>query len=161
MVLDFRRIQKEVRFPDSAPAAYPVFFRTYSRKYNNKRESWAEVCDRTLTGLKTLGKLTKEQADLIDKMQKQLKSLTSGRWLWVGGTDWVDRPENFSGSYNCTSTNVIDWRSFGLMMDLAMQGSGTGGVLEPQYISQLPVIRNQLQVNVIGAIGDTPVQQCR
>ncbi|GBO53764.1 ribonucleotide reductase of class II [Pseudanabaena sp. lw0831] len=161
MVQEFTRLSKEVRFPDSAPAAYPVFFRTYSRKYNNKRESWAEVCDRTLTGLKTLGKLTKEQADLIDKMQKQLKSLTSGRWLWVGGTEWVDRPENFSGSYNCTSTNVIDWRSFGLMMDLAMQGSGTGGVLEPQYISQLPVIRNQLQVNVIGAIGATPVSDRR
>ncbi|BBC22802.1 ribonucleoside-triphosphate reductase, adenosylcobalamin-dependent [Pseudanabaena sp. ABRG5-3] len=161
MVQEFIRLDKEVRFPDSAPAAYPVFFRTYSRKYNNKRESWAEVCDRTLTGLKTLGKLTQEQADLIDKMQKQLKSLTSGRWLWVGGTDWVDRPENFSGSYNCTSTNVIDWRSFGLMMDLAMQGSGTGGVLEPQYISQLPVIRNQLQVNVIGAIGATPVEKRR
>lgn len=149
------------QFPDSAPTAYPVFFRTYSRKYNNKRESWAEVCDRTLTGLKKLGKLTPEQADLIDKMQKQLKSLTSGRWLWVGGTEWVDRPENFSGSYNCTSTNVIDWRAFGLMMDLAMQGSGTGGVLEPQYISQLPVIRNQLQVNVIGAIGATPVEKRR
>ncbi len=161
MVQELTFLSKEVRFPDSAPAAYPVFFRTYSRKYNNKRESWAEVCDRTLSGLKTLGKLTKEQADLIDKMQKQLKSLTSGRWLWVGGTDWVDRPENFSGSYNCTSTNVIDWRSFGLMMDLAMQGSGTGGVLEPQYISQLPVIRNQLQVNVIGAIGATPASDRR
>ena len=161
MVQELTLISKEVRFPDSAPAAYPVFFRTYSRKYNDKRESWAEVCDRTLTGLKTLGKLTDEQAALIDKMQKQLKSLTSGRWLWVGGTEWVDRPENFSGSYNCTSTNVIDWRSFGLMMDLAMQGSGTGGVLEPQYISQLPVIRNQLQVNVIGAIGATPVSDRR
>jgi ribonucleotide reductase class II len=161
MVQELTLLSKEVRFPDSAPAAYPVFFRTYSRKYNNKRESWAEVCDRTLSGLKTLGKLTKEQADLIDKMQKQLKSLTSGRWLWVGGTEWVDRPENFSGSYNCTSTNVIDWRSFGLMMDLAMQGSGTGGVLEPQYISQLPVIRNQLQVSVIGAIGATPVSDRR
>ncbi len=155
MVQELKLISKEVRFPDSAPAAYPVFFRTYSRKYNNKRESWAEVCDRTLTGLKKLGKLTDEQVALIDKMQKQLKSLTSGRWLWVGGTEWVERPENFSGSYNCTSTNVIDWRSFGLMMDLAMQGSGTGGVLEPQYISQLPVILNQLQVNVIGAIGAT------
>jgi len=156
MVQEFTRVHKEVRFPDSAPAAYPVFFRTYSRKYNNRRENWSEVCDRTLTGLKKLGKLTDEQVALIDKMQKQLKSLTSGRWLWVGGTEWVERPENFSGSYNCTSTNVIDWRSFGLMMDLAMQGSGTGGVLEPQYISQLPVIRNALQVQVIGAIGTTP-----
>jgi ribonucleotide reductase class II len=161
MVQELTLLSQEVRFPDSAPAAYPVFFRTYSRKYNNKRESWAEVCDRTLAGLKTLGKLTNEQTALIDKMQKQLKSLTSGRWLWVGGTEWVDRPENFSGSYNCTSTNVIDWRSFGLMMDLAMQGSGTGGVLEPQYISQLPVIRNQLQVNVVGAIGDTPTEKRR
>lgn len=161
MVQELIRLPKEVRFPDSAPAAYPVFFRTYSRKYNNKRESWAEVCDRTLTGLKKLGKLTDDQVALIDKMQKQLKSLTSGRWLWVGGTEWVDRPENFSGSYNCTSTNVIDWRAFGLMMDLAMQGSGTGGVLEPQYISQLPAIRNQLQVNVIGAIGATPVEKRR
>ena len=161
MVQELTLISKEVRFPESAPAAYPVFFRTYSRKYNNKRESWAEVCDRTLSGLKTLGKLTNEQTALIDKMQKQLKSLNSGRWLWVGGTEWIDRPENFSGSYNCTSTNVIDWRSFGLMMDLAMQGSGTGGVLEPQYISQLPVIRNQLQVNVVGAIGATPVSDRR
>ena len=161
MVQELTLISKEVRFPESAPAAYPVFFRTYSRKYNNKRESWAEVCDRTLSGLKTLGKLTNEQTALIDKMQKQLKSLNSGRWLWVGGTEWIDRPENFSGSYNCTSTNVIDWRSFGLMMDLAMQGSGTGGVLEPQYISQLPVIRNQLQVNEVGAIGATPVSDRR
>jgi ribonucleotide reductase class II len=161
MVQELSLISQEVRFPDSAPAAYPVFFRTYSRKYNNKRESWSEVCDRTLAGLKKLGKLTDDEVSLIDKMQKQLKSLNSGRWLWVGGTEWVDRPENFSGSYNCTSTNVIDWRSFGLMMDLAMQGSGTGGVLEPQYISQLPVIRNQLQVNVIGAIGATPVSDRR
>ena len=48
MMQELTLISKEVRFPDSAPAAYPVFFRTYSRKYNNKRESWAEVCDRTL-----------------------------------------------------------------------------------------------------------------
>nr|WP_286391236.1 hypothetical protein [Pseudanabaena mucicola] len=44
------RLKTEVCFPESAPAAYPVFFRTYSRKYNNKRESWAEVSDRTLAG---------------------------------------------------------------------------------------------------------------
>ncbi|MFN6383525.1 MAG: hypothetical protein ACK400_05520 [Pseudanabaena sp.] len=43
MVQELKLISKEVRFPDSDPAAYPVFFRTYRRKYNNKRESWAEV----------------------------------------------------------------------------------------------------------------------
>lgn len=42
-----------------------------------------------------------------------------------------------------------------------MQGSGTGGVLEPQYICQLPIVRNQLQINVIGEIGATPARDRR
>ena len=143
-------------FPESAPAANPVFFRTYSRrgeKAANVRETWEEVCDRTLRGVVELGNLTPQEAELVSRMQRQLKSLPSGRWLWVGGTDWIAKPENFSGSYNCTSTNVVDWRAFGLMMDLAMMGCGTGAVLEPKYIDQLPVIRNRLTVEVIGAIG--------
>ncbi|MBW4658555.1 MAG: ribonucleoside-triphosphate reductase, adenosylcobalamin-dependent [Drouetiella hepatica Uher 2000/2452] len=143
-------------FPESAPAANPVFFRTYSRrgeKAANVRETWEEVCDRTLRGVVELGNLTPQEAELVSRMQRQLKSLPSGRWLWVGGTDWIAKPENFSGSYNCTSTNVVDWRAFGLMMDLAMMGCGTGAVLEPKYIDQLPVIRNRLTVEVTGAIG--------
>jgi ribonucleotide reductase class II len=111
------------------------------------------VCDRTLRGVVELGNLTPQEAELVSRMQRQLKSLPSGRWLWVGGTDWIAKPENFSGSYNCTSTNVVDWRAFGLMMDLAMMGCGTGAVLEPKYIDQLPVIRNRLTVEVTGAIG--------
>ncbi|HEY9631409.1 MAG TPA: ribonucleoside-triphosphate reductase, adenosylcobalamin-dependent [Coleofasciculaceae cyanobacterium] len=143
-------------FPKSAPAANPVFFRTYSRrgeKAANVRETWEEVCDRTLRGVVELGNLTPQEAALVERMQRQLKSLPSGRWLWVGGTEWIDKPENFSGSYNCTSTNVVDWRAFGLMMDLAMMGCGTGAVLEPKYIDQLPVIRNVMTVTVANAIG--------
>ncbi|NER79428.1 MAG: ribonucleoside-triphosphate reductase, adenosylcobalamin-dependent, partial [Leptolyngbya sp. SIO1D8] len=95
----------------------------------------------------------------IARMQREVKALPSGRWLWVGGTAWSKKPENFSGAYNCTSTNVVDWRAFGLMMDLAMMGCGTGAVLEPQYISQLPVIRNRLMVKQEGEIGATPIAQ--
>ncbi|NJL87755.1 MAG: ribonucleoside-triphosphate reductase, adenosylcobalamin-dependent, partial [Leptolyngbyaceae cyanobacterium SM1_1_3] len=98
-------------------------------------------------------------ADLIRRMQYQIKALPSGRWLWVGGTDWSQQPENFSGAYNCTSTNVTDWQAFGLMMDLAMMGCGTGAVLEPKYISQIPAIRNRLSVTMQGAIGTTPPEQ--
>lgn len=94
-------------------------------------------------------------------MQRNLKAMPSGRWLWVGGTDWITKPKNFSGAYNCTSTNLEDWSAFGLMMDLAMMGCGTGAVLEPQFINQLPPIRNQLNVTVQGEIGSTPVQQRR
>ena len=145
------------QFPESAPAGLPVFFRTYSRRsLSGERETWEQVCDRTLQGLIEVGLLNSEEAALIDRMQRQMKSLPSGRWLWVGGTEWIEKPENFSGAYNCTSTNVVDWRAFGLMMDLAMMGCGTGAVLEPKYINQLPEIRNRLNVTVQGEIGTTP-----
>jgi ribonucleotide reductase class II len=147
------------QFPETAPTANPVFFRTYSRRTENRREPLADVIQRTTQGLVELGQLSREEAALIQRMQEQLKSLPSGRWLWVGGTDWINKPENFSGAYNCTSTNVIDWQAFGLMMDLAMMGCGTGAILEPRYISQLPAIRNRLLVSLEGEIGTTPAEQ--
>jgi ribonucleotide reductase, class II len=164
MVQDIERTRQLDSFPVSAPAANPVFFRTYSRrdkKVDNLRETWGEVCDRTLSGIVKLGDLTSDEAALIDKMQRQLKSLPSGRWLWVGGTDWIERPENFSGAYNCTSTNALDWQAFGLMMDLAMMGCGTGAVLEPKYTNQLPAIRNRLAVSLVQPIGGVAAGQRR
>ncbi|MBE7384327.1 MAG: ribonucleoside-triphosphate reductase, adenosylcobalamin-dependent [Leptolyngbya sp. SIO1E4] len=164
MVQELPRTRFQGAFPASAPTAYPVFYRTYSRKdetANGERETWQQVCDRTLAGLAELGQLTADEQRLIARMQREIKALSSGRWLWVGGTAWSKRPENFSGAYNCTSTNVVDWRAFGLMMDLAMMGCGTGAVLEPQYLTQLPVIRNRLIVKQVGAIGTTPVQERR
>jgi ribonucleotide reductase class II len=148
------------QFPASAPAANPVFYRTYSRKLSEtRRESWQQVSQRTLEGLAELGKFTAEETALIEEMQRSLKCLPSGRWLWVGGTDWIKKPENFNGAYNCTSTNVIDWRSFGLMMDLAMMGSGTGAILEPKYTEQLPPIRNRLVVTLVANIGTAPAAE--
>ncbi|MDG2990405.1 ribonucleoside-triphosphate reductase, adenosylcobalamin-dependent [Candidatus Synechococcus calcipolaris G9] len=147
-------------FPEAALTAHPVFYRTYSRQdEEGQRESWQQVCDRTIRGLAKLGKLTPAEIALLEEMQQNLIALPSGRWLWVGGTPWVEKPENFSGAYNCTSTNVIDWKAFGLMMDLAMQGCGTGAVLEPKYIDQLPVIRNPLEIEIIGNIGQTPPEE--
>jgi ribonucleotide reductase, class II len=161
MVRELQRLTQTTQFPETAPAANPVFFRTYSRRIGGGRETWEQVCDRTLRGLVELGKLTPAEAAILEKMQKEMKSLPSGRWLWVGGTEWISRPENFSGAYNCTSTNVVDWRAFGLMMDLAMMGCGTGAILEPQYINQLPVIRNRLHVTVEGEIGTNPASERR
>ena len=157
MVQDLEQVRQTSQFPEAAPAANPVFFRTYSRRTSRGRETWDQVCDRTIQGFIKLGKLTAKEAALLEQMQRQIKSLPSGRWLWVGGTDWIAQPENFSGAYNCTSTNVTDWRAFGLMMDLAMMGCGTGAVLEPKYINQLPPIRNRLSVSVAAEIGATPV----
>lgn len=157
---DVDAAQLNGQFPASAPAANPVFYRTYSRKLSeSRRESWAEVTTRTLQGLVDLGKFTSEETALVDRMQQQLKCLPSGRWLWVGGTEWITKQENFSGAYNCTSTNVIDWQAFGLMMDLAMMGCGTGAILEPKYTDRLPAIRNRLTVKLGWGIGTVPVDE--
>ena len=152
MVRELERKQS-TNFPENAPVANPVFFRTYSRRTDGGRETWEQVRDRCLSGLVKLGQLTTEEAELLNKTMTNLKSLPAGRWLWVGGTQWLENPNNYSGAYNCTSTNVVDWRAFGLMMDLAMMGCGTGAVLEEEYIKQLPTIRNRLNVSIVGEIG--------
>ncbi|NEQ73574.1 MAG: hypothetical protein F6K23_11160 [Okeania sp. SIO2C9] len=157
MVRELERVNQG-EFPETAPTANPVFYRTYSRKTENGRETWVEVCDRTINGLRKLGQLTPEETDLLYRMQSQLKAMSSGRWLWVGGTEWITQPQNFSGAYNCSSTNIMDWRAFGLLMDLAMMGCGTGAVLEGDYINQLPPIRNQLNLTLRGEIGSTPAE---
>ena len=146
-------------FPVTAPAANPVFYRTYSRKTPNGRESWQEVSERNLEGLRKLGNLNAEEVALLRRMQKRQKALPSGRWLWIGGTDWIEQPQNFSGAYNCTSTNLIDWEAFGLMMDLAMMGCGTDAIIEPRLIERLPAVRNRLRITSVTDIGATPAGQ--
>ncbi len=143
-------------FPITAPAANPVFYRTYSRRTTEGRESWSQVGERNLNGLRRLGHLNDEEVALLARMQAAKTALPSGRWLWIGGTDWIEQPINFSGAYNCTSTNLVDWDAFGLMMDLAMMGCGTGAIIEPHLIERLPQIRNPITVLNVSDIGVTP-----
>ncbi len=143
-------------FPITAPAANPVFYRTYSRRTPEGRESWSQVGERNLNGLRRLGHLNDEEVAFLARMQAKKTALPSGRWLWIGGTDWIEQPINFSGAYNCTSTNLVDWDAFGLMMDLAMMGCGTGAIIEPHLIERLPQIRNPITVLNVSDIGVTP-----
>ncbi len=146
-------------FPSTAPAANPVFYRTYSRKTVAGRESWNQVGARNLEGLRLLGRLSDEEINLMARMQADKKALPSGRWLWIGGTPWINKEQNFSGAYNCTSTNLVDWEAFGLMMDLAMMGCGTGAIIEPHLINKLPVVRNSLNIKSVSEIGLTQSDQ--
>lgn len=146
-------------FPATAPAANPVFYRTYSRRTAGGRESWHQVSERNLEGLRQLGDLSAEEVALIRRMQTYQQALPSGRWLWIGGTPWIQQRHNFSGAYNCTSTNLIDWDAFGLMMDLAMMGCGTGAIIEPRLIGRLPLLRNRLLIESVSPIGVTPAAE--
>jgi ribonucleotide reductase class II len=143
-------------FPATAPAANPVFYRTYSRKTPQGRESWHQVAERNLGGLRQLGQLNDGEVSLLRRMQQQQLALPSGRWLWIGGTPWIEQRHNFSGAYNCTSTNLVDWEAFGLMMDLAMMGCGTGAIIEPRLINRLPAVRQPLVIEAVTDIGQTP-----
>ncbi|WP_228019607.1 hypothetical protein [Sphaerospermopsis sp. LEGE 08334] len=52
MVQELERKRQNASFPETAPAANPVLFRTYSRCTPvGLRESWDEVCDRTKRNL--------------------------------------------------------------------------------------------------------------
>ena len=100
--------KQKADFPFTAPAANPVFYRTYSRKVPSGRESWQEVSKRNLGGLEKLGNLNKAELDLMARMQQEKKALPSGRWLWIGGTDWIEKEKNVAGAYNCTATKRKD-----------------------------------------------------
>lgn len=143
-------------FPSNAPSANPVFYRTYSRKTPNGKESWQDVVDRTTKGLREVGKFTDEEYALVREQLENLHTLPSGRWLWVGGTEWITKPENFSGAYNCTSTDLVDPEAFALQMELLMMGSGTGAVIEPRTYKQLPTVETRLDLYVMDNLGTNP-----
>lgn len=134
-------------FRPQAPSAETVFYRTYSRrKDDGKRENFREAMFRTIDDLARIGKFDVEEHDLVMEQAQAQRSFPSGRAFWVAGTEWGKRQENFSGYYNCTNTHIEDLEAFGLLVDLAMQGSGTGAVLEQDVIAKLPTVKNHLDL---------------
>jgi ribonucleotide reductase class II len=141
-------------FPASAPSAPAVFYRSYARRTpSGSRETFAEAVSRSISGLAEVGDLTAEQSATLRDEALALRVLPSGRWLWVGGTEWIANPHNYSGSFNCTSTTVDAPETFGLMMALAMMGSGTGAILERHHIAKLPPISRRIALGPVAPIG--------
>lgn len=60
---------------------------------------------------------------------------------------------------NCTSFVVTDWDTLRNLTDLAMQGCGTGAVIEPEYIRKLPSIKRSIDLEVYGKPGELPKEQ--
>ena len=134
-------------FRDSAPSAPAVFYRSYSRrKADGTRESYQEAIERTVNDLADIGGLSDEQRALCIDMGLKQHAFPSGRALWVAGTEWSKKQENFPGYYNCQSGFIDDVNMFGLLMELAMCGTGTGAVLEKDVVERLPKIVNGLKI---------------
>lgn len=147
-------------FRPQAPSAETVFYRTYSRrKEDGKRENFQEAMLRTINDIAEIGDYTQEEYALVREQALAQKAFPSGRAFWVAGTDWSKKQENFSGYYNCTSTHMEDIQAFGLMIDLAMQGSGTGAVLEQSIVDKLPPITRKLILKNVTDVGTEPGQE--
>ena len=132
-----------------------VFYRTYSRRLpDGTRESWLQMVDRTTEGMIKLGDLTQSEIELIKSHQLNFTALTSGRWQWVGGTEWVSKPENYQGAYNCSNITIDSFDRMAYCMDLLMQGCGVGTVLESETIANLPPIHTQIELIIKGTPGD-------
>ena len=52
-------------FPEKAPSANPVFYRTYSRRVDGGKEHWDDVVKRCVNGLSKGGKFTAEAEILM------------------------------------------------------------------------------------------------
>ncbi len=144
-------------FRPQAPSAETVFYRTYSRrKEDGTRENFQEAMLRTINDIAEIGDYTQEEYELVREQALAQRAFPSGRAFWVAGTDWSKKPENFSGYYNCTSTHMEDIQAFGLMIDLAMQGSGTGAVLEQGVVGKLPPITRKLVLKNVTGVGEEP-----
>ena len=118
-----------------------TLMRTYTRGLSDgRKESWADVVERVVSGLESFGGLTDEEVEEIRNNLSERKSLASGRMLWVGGTDWSKNPKNFPGLYNCSSTEIDHISKFGLIGEFCMTGCGIGANLETHNIVKLPRI---------------------
>lgn len=134
-------------FRDTAPNAASVFYRSYSRrKEDGSRENFKEAISRAVNDIADIGNFTEEQRKLVVDMGLQQHCFPSGRALWVAGTEWSKQPENFPGYYNCCSMQVEHVGIFGLLMELAMMGTGTGAVLEKSVVEKLPPVVRGIKV---------------
>ncbi len=142
-------------FSPDAPSAPVVFYRTYSRRNKDgSRETYQQMIERCVDDIVDLGNMGADDDALVRSMAEKQHALPSGRWLWTGGTDWIQKKKNYSGAYNCTNTTVNHPEVFGLMMELAMMGSGTGAILERDQVWKLPRVHNAIQIEGITKIGN-------
>lgn len=131
-----------------------VYLRTYSRYLPEKkrRENWFETVLRTTLYSVELGIKHKElnglpinmneerlEAELLFDNLYNLRTFSSGRTLYMGGTDIVK--EYPLSNYNCSFTKVDKFKDFSEIFYLLMVGSGVGIRLDKKAIKNMPSVK--------------------
>ncbi|PRR83413.1 ribonucleoside-triphosphate reductase, adenosylcobalamin-dependent [Clostridium vincentii] len=132
-----------------------VYLRTYSRYLGDekRRENWFETVLRTTKYNIELGMDFKKKNGLIINMKNEIKeaealfdnlfnlrTFTSGRTLYMGGTDIVK--EYPLSNFNCCFTMIEKFHDFVDVFYLLMVGSGVGVRIDKELIADMPKIRN-------------------
>ena len=141
-----------------------VIYRTYS-KYTEvgEKETWEDVVKRCIRGIQSVdalrtmaskpSMLTPDRLEMMRKYMTEMLALPSGRWLWTGGTAWIDDPQNYPGAYNCSSTHFNCLEAFRDLAELCMCGCGIGYALSEENISKLPIVNTKINVIIDGTFG--------
>lgn len=131
-----------------------VYLRTYSRYLSDKRrrETWFETVLRTTEYNVGLGIDFKKQNNFeidMDEERKEaerlfdnlynLRTFTSGRTLYMGGTDIVK--EYPLSNFNCSFTMIESFHDFVDVFYLLMVGSGVGIRIDKKVISKMDNVR--------------------
>jgi ribonucleoside-triphosphate reductase (thioredoxin) len=157
---EFLRNYKNIESPLSNIGEF-VYLRTYSRYLEDKkrRENWFETVLRTTEYNIELemnyrnkhsmpvdkGELSKEAEHLFDNLF-HLRTFTSGRTLYMGGTEIVK--EYPLSNYNCCFTLIQNTHDFVDVFYLLMLGCGVGIRIDKQLIEKMPSVRKVSLENI-------------
>lgn len=140
--------------PPLSPIGEFVYLRTYSRYLEDKkrRETWFETVLRTTEYNVGLGIKYKEKMGLKINMEEEIKeaevlfdnlfnlrTFTSGRTLYMGGTEIVNQYP--LSNYNCAFTNIEKFKDLVDVFYLLMIGSGVGIRITKDFVCRLPKVR--------------------
>lgn len=139
--------------------------RTYNRPINEEQstfETWDQTVDRVIGHQRWLWERAKDEP-LEDYEEQELEALrqlmlerkctTSGRTLWLGGTDVAKSCE--ASQFNCAGLPLQTVHSGVDMIWLLLQGCGTGFKMEPGVLSGFTAPIKNIEVIRSTATGKT------
>lgn len=150
---DFLNTYRNRKSPLS-PLGEFVYLRTYSRYLEEKRrrENWFETVLRTTEyniglgieykkrmGLPLDPEQDRKEAETLFDQLFSLRTFTSGRTLYMGGTEVVKQYP--LSNYNCAFTNITVLKDLVDVFYLLMVGSGVGIRIDRELIEKLPTAR--------------------
>jgi adenosylcobalamin-dependent ribonucleoside-triphosphate reductase len=150
---------------------YIIYLRTYARKKaDGKLERWDETVERITNGnfkieanlLEELGALTPKkiknltlEAERFYHLVFNLVMTPPGRGLWMSGTEYAEKVGDAEN--NCWGISMRPASYFigeepkasfpaVFTFDQAMKGGGVGVNLQEKYVSQMPKVKNEVEI---------------